>query len=62
MKWTPKGYGGERRSAEEVKREGSRDQGLLVVNPADPRLTWPERELGEKLYGVRTAATERRDG
>lgn len=66
MKWTPKGYGGERRSAEEVKREGWRDQGLLVVNPADPRLTWPERELvrqlGEKLYGVRTAATERRDG
>jgi hypothetical protein len=66
MKWTPKGYGGERRSAEDVKRDGWREQGLLVVNPADPRLTWPERELvrqlGEKLYGVRKAATERRDG
>lgn len=66
MKWTPKGYGGERRSADEVKRDGWREQGLLVVSPADPRLTWPERELvrqlGEKLYGVRKAVTERRDG
>lgn len=66
MKWAPKGYGGERRSADEVKRDGWREQGLLVVSPADPRLTWPERELvrqlGEKLYGVRKAATERRDG
>jgi len=63
MRWLPKGYGGERRSAEEVKREGWREQGLLVV---DPRLTWPERELvrqlGEKLYGGRRQPTEHRHG
>ena len=62
MKWSPRGFGGERRSAEEVKREGWREQGLLVVNPADPRLTWPERELvrqlGEKLYGTCIALKE----
>ena len=62
MKWFPRGYGGERRSPEEVKREGWREQGVLVVNPADPRLTWPERELvrqlGEKLYGMRMALKE----
>ena len=55
MRRLPKVYGGERRPAEEVKREGWREQGVLVVSPADPRLTWPERELvrqlGEKLYG-----------
>jgi len=66
MRWHPKGYGGHRRSAEEVKREGWREQGLLVVSPADPRLTWPERELirqlGGKLYGERLQATERRHG
>ena len=66
MKWTPKGYGGERRSAEDVKRDGWREQELLVVSPADPRLTWPERELirqlGEKLYGMRKVVSERRDG
>ena len=66
MKWSPRGYGGERRSAEEVKREGWREQGLLVVSPADPRLSWPERELvrqlGEKLYGACVQVTERRDG
>ena len=55
MRWEPKGFGGDRRSPEQIKREGWRDQGVLVVSPADPRLTWPERELvrqlGEKLYG-----------
>lgn len=58
MRWFPKGYGGERRSAEEVKREGWREQGLLVVSEDDPRLAWPERELvrqlGQKLYGKRS--------
>ena len=66
MRWLPKGYGGERRSAEEVKRKGWREQGLLVVSHTDPRLTWPERklirQLGEKLYGERLQATERRHG
>jgi hypothetical protein len=57
MRWAPKGYGGERPSPEEVKREGWRGQGILVVSEDDPRLAWPERELvrqiGIKLYGKR---------
>lgn len=57
MRWTPKGYGGERRSAEQVKREGWLEYGMLVVNEDDHRLTWPERQLirqlGEKLFGRR---------
>jgi hypothetical protein len=60
MNWLPRGYGGERRPADEVKREGWREQGLLVVSPEDERLSWPERELvrqlGEKLYGRRREA------
>lgn len=55
MKWHPKSYGGERRSADQVKREGWREQGVLAVSIEDERLTWPEKELvkqlGEKLYG-----------
>ena len=61
MKWYPSG--GARRDPELVKREGWREQGLLVVSPTDPRLTWPERELvrqlGEKLYGGRRHETRR---
>jgi hypothetical protein len=57
MRFTPKGYGGERRSPDDVKREGWRDHGLLAVSVDDERLSWPERELvrqlGEKLYGTR---------
>jgi hypothetical protein len=57
MNFMPRGYGGERRSPERVKREGWHDQGLLAVSLNDERLTWPEREmvrqLGEKLYGRR---------
>lgn len=57
MQFTPRGYGGQRRDPEQVKREGWRDQGLLAVSMDDRRLTWPERELvrqlGEKLYGPR---------
>ena len=59
MRWHPKGYGGERRSADDVKRDGWREQGLLAVSVEDDRLTWPERELvrqlGEKLFGKREA-------
>ena len=55
MRFFPKGYGGHRRSADEVKRDGWQEQGLLAVAIDDHRLTWPERELvrqlGEKLYG-----------
>ncbi|HXF87323.1 MAG TPA: hypothetical protein VNK48_03080 [Xanthobacteraceae bacterium] len=62
MRWQPLGYGGRRRSLEELKRDGWREQNLLVVSPHDPRLTWPERELvrqlGEKLYGERRRGEE----
>ncbi len=33
MKWHPRGYGGERRPADAIKREGWREQGVLVVQP-----------------------------
>ena len=60
MMFTPRGYGGERRSPEQVKRDGWRDHSILVVSPDDDRLTWPERELvrqlGEKLYGHKEEA------
>lgn len=60
MKWHPRGYGGERRSADEVKRDGWRKMGVLAISAADPRLSWPERQLvrqlGERLYGPSPAA------
>lgn len=63
MRWFPRGYGGERTPPEDIKREGWRDQGILVVSDADPRLSWPERELvrqlGTKLYGRRTGKEAR---
>ena len=59
VRWWPEGYGGERRPADEIKREGWREQGILVIAAEDGRLTWPERELvrrlGEKLYGPQPA-------
>ena len=57
MRQFPKGYGGERTPPEQVKRDGWREQGILVITEDDQRLTWPERELvrqlGAKLYGKR---------
>jgi hypothetical protein len=57
MKWHPRGYGGERRSPDQVKRDGWREQGVLAVAVDDERLSWPERELvrqlGQRLYGRR---------
>lgn len=57
MKWHPRGYGGERRSPDQVKKDGWREQGVLAVAVDDDRLSWPERELvrqlGERLYGRR---------
>jgi len=57
MSYFPKGYGGQRRDPEQVKREGWHEQGILAVKVDDPRLTWPERELveqlGTRLYGPR---------
>jgi len=62
MRWTPKGYGGERRTPDQVKRDGWHEHGILVVSVHDHRLTWPERELirqlGEKLHGKRWALKE----
>ena len=44
--------------AEADKPAGLRRYGILVVALADPRLTWPERELvrqlGARLYGRRS--------
>ena len=64
MRWAPRGYGGQRLSPDEVKREGWREQRVLAVSLDDDRLTWPERELirqlGEKLYGDRDQSKEAR--
>jgi hypothetical protein len=61
MRFAPRGYGGHRRSPDEIKRDGWRDHGLLAVSVDDLRLSWPDRELvrqlGEKLYGSRNEET-----
>lgn len=66
MRFTPKGYGGNRRDPEQVKRDGWHEQHMLAVSLDDPRLTWPERELvrqlGDKLYGRLSAVREARNG
>jgi hypothetical protein len=60
MRFVPRGYGGERRSPDQVKQDGWREQGVLAVAVDDARLTWPERglvrQLGDKLYGKRAEA------
>ena len=65
MRWFPKGYGGERRNPEQVKRDGWQERGVLVIAEDDHRLTWPERELvkqlGAKLYGNRPDRGTRHD-
>ncbi|MFN7193338.1 MAG: hypothetical protein ACK5U4_18035 [Rhodospirillales bacterium] len=62
MKWAPPGYGGKRRTPDEIKRGGWREQGVFAIALDDDRLTWSERELirqlGEKLYGDRTRTEE----
>ena len=66
MRFNPKGYGGNRRDPEQVKRDGWHEQHMLAVSLDDHRLTWPERELvrqlGEKLYGKLPALREVRHG
>lgn len=61
MRWHPPGYGGARRDANQVKRDGWQEQGMLAVSIEDDRLTWPEKELvrqlGDKLYGKRKEET-----
>ncbi len=37
MRWAPRGYGGERRPPEQVKREGWREKGVLVEFRETPR-------------------------
>ena len=41
---------------ESIRREGWREQRILVIATSDPRLTWVDREfieqIGEKLYGA----------
>ena len=49
MRFNPPGYGGHRRSPDQVKREGWREQGVLAVSVDDERLSWPERELVRQL-------------
>lgn len=66
MRFTPRGFGGNRRAPDDVKRDGWRDHGVLAVSVDDNRLSWPERELvrtlGEKLYGPRDENREARHG
>jgi hypothetical protein len=66
MRFHPPGFGGDRRSVEDVKRDGWQEQGVLAVAVDDDRLTWPERELvrqlGERLYGGRPEASEVQHG
>ena len=42
---------------ETIKREGWREQGILVISTEDQRLDWMERQLlkqiAERLYGRR---------
>ena len=61
MRWHPPGYGGTRRNADQVKRDGWQEQGMLAVSIEDDRLTWPEKELvrqlGDRLYGKRKEET-----
>ena len=65
MRWHPRGLGGERRSPDQVKREGWREQGVFAVSVDDRRLSWPEqelvRQLGEKLYGKQLRNRGKRD-
>ena len=60
MRFHPRGFGGDRTPPDKIKQDGWRNQGILVVDADDQRLTWPERELvrqlEEKLYGAREGA------
>jgi hypothetical protein len=52
-----------RPSPEHIKRNGWREQNILVVSANDERLNWAEREfvrrLGKKLYGQTQAEVRR---
>lgn len=53
MRRFPRGYGGERRNPEQVKRDGWKEQRVFAVSLDDQRLTWPERNRGKTPGGVR---------
>jgi hypothetical protein len=57
MRLHPPGFGGARTPPDQIKRDGWRNHGVLVVSLEDQRLSWPERELlrqlGTRLYGAR---------
>ena len=42
---------------EQIKRDGWREQRILVVSPDDPRLDWVQKKfvenLGNFLYGIK---------
>ena len=47
----------ERPDPEDIKRDGWREQGILVISAEDQRLDWAERQIlkqiAERLYGRR---------
>ena len=57
MRFTPRGFGGDRADAEAAKRDAWRKLGTLAISIFDIRLSWPEKEfverLGDRLYGKR---------
>jgi hypothetical protein len=54
--WGPRG---ERRSADQVKRDGWRELGVLAISLDDERLTSPERELVRCSASGSTAGVRR---
>lgn len=46
-------------NVESIKRDGWREQGILVISTEDQRLDWMEkqllRQIAERLYGRREA-------
>ncbi len=58
MRWLPQGYGGARRPPEEVKREGWREQGVLVVSED---MNAFGVHAAPRMAGTRTGAPARRE-
>jgi S1-C subfamily serine protease len=63
MSFAPRGFGGTRRSPDQVKRDGWKEQGVLAVSVDDNRLTWPKRvDMTGRLVGINTAIVTRSGG
>ena len=58
MRWTPRGYGGERRPPEKVKRDGWREQGLLAVSVDDNASPGPSASSSASSARSSTAASK----